>query len=149
MTNEAVREVFGLSSACGYPSSRIWNPTSGAVVSKAKARLASGHCTVDQLNKGIRALQKSLNRRERETGDAAHNHMIMMKRLNGCVNALKALAAAPPEVVAAPAEEQAATKVASTPSVNVVPFVPNFSAIAFVPTIAHQTLSRANSESLC
>lgn len=147
MTDNAVREVFGLSSACGYPSKCIWNPTSGAVVSKTKARLASGHCTVDQLNKGIRALQESSNKREREAGDAGHDHM--MKRLSGCVNALKALAAAPPDVVAAPAEEQAATRVTSTPSVNAVPFVLSFSATAFVPAATHQTLSRANSESLC
>ena len=172
--DDAVREVFGLSSACGYTHENVWNPTTGAIVLETKARLAAGECSMEDLQSGVSCLRESLALRQSQAakgksgargrgrgkgeGKGKDGHMFILNQMDACISQLETLAAAPPEVVAAPAEEQAATQVASTPSVNAVPFVPdvsaaafvpNFSATAFVPTAAHKTLSWANSESLC
>ena len=68
--DDAVREVFGLSNACGYTHDKVWNPTAGAIVLETKAHLASGECSVEDLQSGVSCLPESLALRQSQAAES-------------------------------------------------------------------------------
>ena len=135
MTPDAVREVFGLPSACGYTHDKVWNPTTGAIIAAASLR------SVEDVKSAVFYLRKSLALRHsraakgkgggrgrgkgREKGKGGgkgkDGHMFILNQMDACISQLETLAAATPDILHKPQRASNTTTEPGTPEGGAAP----------------------------